>query len=311
MPVAAPEIRNTGWAPDDVRGQYSDASPHADLYRYLSRYSRMDLYLNVGYSEPGQTYLHPSTHIRLIERMGDLLMTLGEAAAGETTRLLDIGSGRGGAAIHACRRYGLEVSGVDFTPANVSLANANAAEQGVWPRVRFHEADALNLPFPDASFDLAWSIESPAHFADKHRFLCEAGRVLKPRGAIAFCDLLAVDGVISASDENRRIYAEFLEVWDVPYLETRGGYERGVETAGLRMVRSEVVTDRNLARCLEYSTLFLRVSRIRPLYAAHRWWVARSRGADLDNVYEHVLKSHNALKRGMIDYGLFWATKPG
>jgi tocopherol O-methyltransferase len=40
----------------------------------------------------------------------------------------------------------------------------------------------LNLPFPAANFDLVWSLESGEHMPDKHQFLQEMHRVLKPQG---------------------------------------------------------------------------------------------------------------------------------
>jgi hypothetical protein len=42
------------------------------------------------------------------------------------------------------------------------------------------------------------------------------------------------------------------------------------------------------------------------LYGRYLKWRT---GANLANVYDHVLASHQALRLGMIDYGLFWAVK--
>ena len=40
----------------------------------------------------------------------------------------------------------------------------------------------MSLRFPDNHFDLVWSMESGEHMPNKHGFLSEATRVLKPRG---------------------------------------------------------------------------------------------------------------------------------
>ena len=45
-------------------------------------------------------------------------------------------------------------------------------------------ADALRQPFPDASFDLIWSLESGEHMPDKQRFVGELARVCAPGGRI-------------------------------------------------------------------------------------------------------------------------------
>jgi ubiquinone/menaquinone biosynthesis C-methylase UbiE len=302
------DVKNPTWTVNDVHGQYSYSNPHADLYRYLGQWSDMESYLNVGYSRPGQYHLHVSSHLRLINRLADGLLELHAVGPyASERRLLDIASGRGGAAIHARQRYGLDVTGVDITPYNAQRATSNAKEKKVWPRVRFSLGNSLKLPLADASFPLVWSIESPAHFPDKPTFLKEAARVLKPGGAFTFADLLAVDEVATASAENRQIYDEFLRVWDVPYLETFASYRQAIAQAGLELRRSEIVTKYNLDILNRDCVIFLWLSKFSWLYETYGRYLKWRTGANLDNVYEHVLGSQRALRLGMIDYGLFWA----
>ncbi len=294
----------------DVHGQYSYTNPHADLYLYLSQWSDMESYLNVGYSRPGQYHLHTSSHLRLINRLAEGLLQLHAAGlhAGDI-RLLDVASGRGGAAVHARQRFGLQVTGVDITPYNARRAASNAREKAAWPAVRFNMGNSMRLPLADGSYPLVWSIESPAHFPNKPAFLAEVARVLKPGGAFTFADLLVVDNVATASPENRQIYADFLRMWDVPYLETLSSYKKALYNAGLELKRSEIVTRYNLDILNRDCALFLWLSKPRWLYNNYKRYLRWRTGANLDNVYQHVLASHRALKLGMIDYGLFWAVK--
>ncbi len=306
--LTAHNIKNPTWNVSDVHGQYSYTNPHADLYLYLSQWSDMESYLNVGYSRPGQYHLHPKTHLRLINRLADGLLelhTTGPYAA--ENRLLDVASGRGGAAIHAWERYGLQVTGVDITPYNANRADSNAREQDVWPAVHFSMGNSTRMPLTDNSFPLVWSIESPAHFPDKPAFLKEVARVLKPGGAFTFADLLVVDEVALASAENQEIYQEFLRVWDVPYLETFDSYKQTLAEVGLELRRSEIVTKYNLDILNRDCVLFLWLSKPQWLYNTYKQYLMWRTGANLDDVYEHVLGSHQALRLGMIDYGLFWA----
>jgi ubiquinone/menaquinone biosynthesis C-methylase UbiE len=306
----AREVKNLSWSVHDVHSQYSYSNPHADLYRYLSQWSDMESYLNVGYSRTGQYHLHVNSHLRLINRLADGLLALHTISPHATDRrLLDVAAGRGGAAIHVQRRYGLEVVGVDITPYNAQRANYNAKEKGAWPNVRFNMGNAHRLPLADSSFSLAWSIESPAHFADKPTFLKEVGRVLKPGGAFTFADLLVVEKVATASLENRQIYAEFLRVWDVPYLETFESYNQAIAEAGFELRQAEIVTRYNLDVLNRDCGIFLWLSQFQWLYKLYGHYLKWRTGANLDNIYEHVLGSHRALRLGMIDYGLFWAVR--
>jgi ubiquinone/menaquinone biosynthesis C-methylase UbiE len=306
----AREVKNQGWSVQDVHGQYSYRNSHADLFRYLSLWSDLESYLNVGYSRPGQYHLHVYSHLRLINRLAEGLLELHAAGPHRhEQRLLDIAAGRGGAAIHARKRYGLTVVGVDITPYNARRATHNARERQVWPGVSFGLGNSLGLPLADNSFALGWSIESPAHFADKPIFLQEVSRVLKCGGVFTFADLLVVDAVATASPENRRIYEEFLRVWDVPYLETFESYKQALVATGLELRRSEIVTRYNLDILSRDCVLFLWLSKPRWLYNLYGRYLKWRTGANLANVYDHVLASHQALRLGMIDYGLFWAVK--
>lgn len=308
--LTARDIRHPTWNVSDVHGQYSYTNPHADLYRYLSQWSDMESYLNVGYSRPGQYHLHTKTHLRLINRLADGLLALHNAGPyAHENNLLDVASGRGGAAIHARRRYGLQVTGVDITPYNAHRADTNARQKKQWPQVRFSMGNSTRLPLADASFPLAWSIESPAHFPDKPAFLKEVARVLKPGGAFTFADLLVVDDVATASVENQQIYQEFLRVWDVPYLETFENYRQALAEVGLELRQSEIVTRYNLDILNRDCVLFLWLSKPPWLYNGYKRYLKWRTGANLDNVYEHVLGSHRALRLGMIDYGLFWVAR--
>lgn len=66
----------------------------------------------------------------------------------------------------------------------IQLANEYTKRDGLESQLRYEVADALNLPFPDNHFDLAWSMESGEHMPDKIKFMTELVRVIKPEGRI-------------------------------------------------------------------------------------------------------------------------------
>ncbi|MFN3368135.1 MAG: class I SAM-dependent methyltransferase, partial [Thermus sp.] len=67
-------------------------------------------------------------------------------------RILDLATGTGDLALMLKKRAPqAQVVGADFAPPMLALARKKAEAQGL--KVEFLEADALALPFPEASFD--------------------------------------------------------------------------------------------------------------------------------------------------------------
>jgi len=100
--------------------------------------------------------------------------------------VLDLCCGTGVVAGAAATR-GAIVTGLDFSPA--MLAAARAAH----PALRFAEADAEALPFPDASFDSVVSNFGVHHVPRPERALAETLRVLRPGGCVALTCWAAPD----------------------------------------------------------------------------------------------------------------------
>jgi ubiquinone/menaquinone biosynthesis C-methylase UbiE len=94
-------------------------------------------------------------------------------------RVLDLGTGTGRAAFLLARRYPeAEVVGVDLASAMLAEARKLTPPE-LAGRVRFEQADAERLPYPDASFDLV-------SLANMIPFFPELERVTAPGGAVVF-----------------------------------------------------------------------------------------------------------------------------
>jgi MPBQ/MSBQ methyltransferase len=106
-------------------------------------------------------------------------------------RLLDIGSGLGGAARFLAGR-GCQVEGVDLTPDYVGVANSLTRRVGLADRATFRLGSATDLPFPAATFDRATLLHVGMNVADKQKMCAEAGRVLKPGGRFGLYDVMRV-----------------------------------------------------------------------------------------------------------------------
>ena len=99
--------------------------------------------------------------------------------------LLDVGCGIGGSSRILAQDYGFSVIGVTISPQQVKRA------QQLTPKgldAHFQVDDAMALSFPDASFDVVWSVEAGPHMPDKAVFARELLRVLKPGGVLVVAD---------------------------------------------------------------------------------------------------------------------------
>src|SRR5262245_31379620 len=101
----------------------------------------------------------------------------------EGSRVLEIGSGSGGPAVHLATARGCRVTGLDINEHGVRNGARLAAERGVSDRATFQVADATRpLPFPPDSFDAVLSNDAMCHLANRLEVLAEVRRVLRPGG---------------------------------------------------------------------------------------------------------------------------------
>jgi demethylmenaquinone methyltransferase / 2-methoxy-6-polyprenyl-1,4-benzoquinol methylase len=105
-----------------------------------------------------------------------------------SARVLDLCCGTGDLALAFRKeaRNGAEIIGSDFAPEMLVRARAKAAASEA--NVSFVEADALALPFNDASFDLVSCSFGIRNLANYEHGLREIFRVLKPGGVTAILE---------------------------------------------------------------------------------------------------------------------------
>ncbi|MBA3865905.1 MAG: class I SAM-dependent methyltransferase [Solirubrobacterales bacterium] len=108
-------------------------------------------------------------------------------------RVLDVACGSGNGAIAAARRAWGNTVGADFVPALLERGRERAAAERL--EVEFVEADAQDLPFTDASFDVAMSIFGAMFAPDQERTAAELLRVVKPGGRIGMANWTPDGGV--------------------------------------------------------------------------------------------------------------------
>jgi len=100
-------------------------------------------------------------------------------------RVLDVAAGNGNATLAAARRW-CDVVSTDYVAALLERGRARASAEGM--AIQFEEADAENLPYPDASFDIVLSTFGVMFTPDQERAAGELARVCKPGGKIGLAN---------------------------------------------------------------------------------------------------------------------------
>ncbi|MDE3123154.1 MAG: class I SAM-dependent methyltransferase [Paracoccaceae bacterium] len=151
----------------------------------------------------------------------------------EGAKVLDIGCGLGGTARFLAATAGVDVEGVDLTPAYVEIGQALTRQLGLDDRVRLSVGQAQALPFRPESFDAATVLHVGMNIPDKAAVFAGIARMLKPGGRFAIYDVMR----IGAGD------VAFPVPWSsgpqTSFLATPEAYRSALAEAGLRLVSTE------------------------------------------------------------------------
>ena len=154
------------------------------------------------------------------------------------TTVLDVGCGIGGSSRILAKDYGFAVTGITISPQQV-----NRAQELTPPGVsaQFRVDDAMALSFPDASFDVVWSIEAGPHMPDKAVFAQELMRVLKPGGILVLADWNQRDDRrIPLNAWEKPVMQQLLDQWSHPAFSSIEGFSELLAATGL--VAGQVTT---------------------------------------------------------------------
>ena len=118
-----------------------------------------------------------------LQIVGETLCEALDLRAGE--RVLDVAAGNGNATLAAARRW-CDVVSTDYVPALLERGRTRASAEGLV--VQFEQADAENLPYPDASFDVVLSTFGVMFTPDQEKAAAELARVCRPGGRIGLAN---------------------------------------------------------------------------------------------------------------------------
>ncbi|MFK8185909.1 MAG: methyltransferase domain-containing protein [Phormidesmis sp.] len=178
----------------------------------------------------------------------EALLTWGGVS--DADAILDVGCGIGGSTLYLSEKYQAKAVGITLSPVQANRATERAQERGVplhaWESlatlsvpcaVDFQVVDALATPFPDNSFDFIWSMESGEHMPDKHGFLSECYRQLKPGGTFLMATWChrETNNLAGPLTESEQMHLDQLyQLYHLPYVISLSAYQELAEGIGFR-----------------------------------------------------------------------------
>jgi phosphoethanolamine N-methyltransferase len=255
----------------DNHGQYSRTS----ILRY-------EMIFGVGYISTGGA----RTTDDLCARLGSSLRP--------GVRILDVGSGIGGAAFHLAKTYGAKVTGIDLAEEMVAVAHERAQELGMRDSVRFVLGDVLDEKFAEP-FDIIWSRDAFMHIPDKGRLFSRLYDLSAANGRLVITDYAR--GKSPASPE----FEKYIETTGYNVVEPRQ-YGRSLEAAGF----ADVVVDDATARFVE-----ILKSETQQLVDNPTAFLESFSLADLKYLVDRWEMKVGFCKNGDMKWGNYLATKKG
>lgn len=158
--------------------------------------------------------------------------------------VLDVACGPGTLALMVAKEA-KSVHGIDFSGEMISIFRQKAASAGL-NNIWFHHGDAQELPYPDRTFDAAFSIFGLMFFPDRRKGFAEIHRTLKPGGSVCVTSWGPVDRSPAMSamfGALRAIKPDLPEPRQaVESLENPDVFKRELQDSGFRNVEVKCVT---------------------------------------------------------------------
>lgn len=103
-------------------------------------------------------------------------------------RILDLGSGYGGAARYLVEKFGCKVECLNISELQNKRNEALTKKAGLEDKIKITQGKFEELPYDRESFDLVWSQDALLHSDDKLKVFREVKRVLNSSGRFIFSD---------------------------------------------------------------------------------------------------------------------------
>lgn len=238
-----------------------------------------------------------------IEAKYDFIDKMLEFSKTETpAKVLDVGCGIGGTSRYLAKKFpSADVTGITISPEQIKRGTQLAKDRGI-DNAQFKLVDALNMSFPDNTFDFVWACESGEHMPDKEKYVQEMTRVLKPGGRIVIATWCERERPPEFTPKERKTLDYLYGEWTHPYFISKEEYGRIMDRTGKL---SDIEVDDWAAQTIPAwrHSIWVGVWDPWPVIRRPRlWWKVIRDGWCLDVM-------HRAFTKGLMEYGMMTARK--
>lgn len=177
-----------------VNDQY-DTDASMAFYEYVMGGGGDDIHYGIFNSDSDGLKESSQNSVEALAAMAEACGGLKKVADGEPIKVLDLGSGKGGAARWLAKTYGCHVTCFNLGEKQNEFNKNKAVADGIGELIE-PTLGSFNEPLPQKwtdQFDMVWSQEAFCHAMDHNALIAEVQRVLKPGGTAVFSDIMQSD----------------------------------------------------------------------------------------------------------------------
>ncbi|MDR0303477.1 MAG: methyltransferase domain-containing protein [Chitinispirillales bacterium] len=275
--------KNKGvWEKDDVVKYYREN---------VKAYKIWGPDMHYGYWEKGEL-----NHRKATRRMNEKVVE--KIKITKDDYVLDAGCGVGGNAVWLAQTFGCKVVGVSIVPEQIETAKMRAKMAGVDNLCEFLTMDYMDLQFPNETFSVVMGLESICYADPKSEFIKGVFRALRENGRFGMADGFACKEIYCGSE--KRLMGRWLDGWKVNSLDTPNQWKTNAINAGFVSADYDNVTK----FVMPSSRIMFALSMVSLPFHILEKFVEIS-----DYPCDAMFHQYLAIKRGLMEYGIFWAGK--
>ena len=223
----------------DLSESQEDATRIAEQPKLISRfYDAVTRFYEFGWGttfhfsprRPGESLVESQR--RHDEGIGEILQLKPGMEVG------DLGCGVGGPMIAIGRASGASITGINFSPLQISRGERLVAKAGLSDTCRFLYANFMDVPLEDETFDAVYSFEAVCHAPNNLLLFQELYRLVKPGGEIAIVDWCFTDKFEPDNPRHQQIRRDIETNNAVPDLLTTTQQVETAEQAGFEIIQA-------------------------------------------------------------------------